>query len=146
MDVTKVLKNIALTGPSTTVNKPIATKYIDLGLVAQQQGKDIHSLPYVIRILLENVQRHLQLGRHSGKDEVAALLNWQDNINKQLSLHVERVILPDSSGLPVLQDLAALRTAILNQGGDPAQVDVHVPVDLIVDHSLQVDHWGSSDA
>lgn len=146
MDVTKVLKNIALTGPSTTVNKPIAAKYIDLGLVAQQQGKDIHTLPYVIRILLENVQRHLLLGRHSGSDEIAALLNWQDNINKQLSLHVERVILPDSSGLPVLQDLAALRTAILQQGGDPTKVDVHVPVDLIVDHSLQVDHWGHQNA
>src|SRR5699024_12510261 len=122
MDVTKVLKNIALTGPSTTVNKPIATKYIDLGLVAQQQGKNIHTLPYVIRILLENVQRHLLLGRHSGSDEIAALLNWHNNINKQLSLHVERVILPDSSVLPVFQDLASIRTASYHHHVDPSKL------------------------
>lgn len=119
---------------------------IDLAAVARRHGADIAHLPYVIRILLENVERHRLLGRPVQEAEGKALAHWRQHVSQQLALHVERVILPDSSGLPVLQDLAALRDAVRDAGGDASQVDTRVPVDLIVDHSLQVDNWGRSDA
>lgn len=119
---------------------------LDLRACAAAGGADISALPFVIRVLLENVARNRALGRRVGVEELHALCQWSDNIDAQLSLHVERVILPDSSGLPVLQDLAALRDAVAERGGDASQVDTRVPVDLIVDHSLQVDTWGRPDA
>ena len=119
---------------------------LDLQACAAAEGVDICELPFVVRILLENVARNRALGRPVGGDELHALCHWSTNIDAQLSLHVERVILPDSSGLPVLQDLAALRDAVAERGGDARQVDTRVPVDLIVDHSLQVDTWGRPDA
>lgn len=119
---------------------------LDLQACAAAEGTDIRELPFVIRILLENVARNRALGRRVGAEELHSLCHWATNIDAQLSLHVERVILPDSSGLPVLQDLAALRDAVAERGGDARQVDTRVPVDLIVDHSLQVDTWGRPDA
>lgn len=136
-----------MTGMKKTLHwNGVSARYIDLESTAARHRGDITRLPYVTRILLENVQRHQALGRNVADGEIAALVHWRDNIAAQLSLHVERVILPDSSGLPVLQDLAALRDAVRRRGGDPGQVDTQVPVDLIVDHSLQVDAWGRSDA
>ncbi|MDM9559663.1 aconitate hydratase AcnA [Bordetella petrii] len=124
----------------------VPAAYIDVAHVAGRYGVDIDTLPYVIRILLENLERHRHFGRPVQDAEIGAVAQWQSNISAQISLHVERVILPDSSGLPVLQDLAALRDAVAAAGGDPAAVDARVPVDLIVDHSLQVDAWGEDGA
>ena len=124
----------------------IPIHYADLARAASQYGVELESLPYVIRILLENLLRHRGRGRPVQQAEIEAVIHWQRNISEQISLHVERVILPDSSGLPVLQDLAALRDAVRAGGGDTDQVDTRVPVDLIVDHSLQVDAWNSQDA
>lgn len=121
-------------------------KYLDLRACAAAFSADIRQMPFVIRILLENVARNHLLGRPVSEDELSAVAQWNQNRDAQLSLFVERVILPDSSGLPVLQDLAALRDAVKAQGGDPQQVDTGVPVDLIVDHSLQVDVWGCDEA
>ena len=121
-------------------------RYTDINNVTAAFGLDLSTFPYVIRVLLENVCRHKSWGSSITDSEVDTLLKWNENIGAELALHVARVILPDSSGLPVLQDLAALRDAVARNGGDPAIVDTHVPVDLIVDHSLQVDNWKNSDA
>ncbi|MDB5999446.1 MAG: acnA [Rhizobacter sp.] len=121
---------------------------IDLQALAAQAGMTLASFPYVIRVLLENLCRHhlWSGGTTVTRDEVASLLDWRANVGMELPLHVARVILPDSSGVPVLQDLAALRDAVARRGGDPASVDMGLPVDLVVDHSLQVDAWGRADA
>jgi aconitate hydratase len=119
---------------------------VDLPAAVTAAGGDLHRMPYVIRILLENLLRSRMLGRPVAEGEVALLLDWRESVGADLPLHVTRVILPDSSGVPVLQDLAALRDAVFRAGGDPAAVDTRVPVDLIVDHSLQVDAWGTADA
>lgn len=132
--------------PGESAGRASTFRYVSLERCAAAYGVDVQELPFVIRILLENVQRHRLLGKPVSRKEVAALVRWQEHTDAQLSLHVERVILPDSSGLPVLQDLAALRDAVLKHGGNPAKVDTRIPVDLIVDHSLQVDAWGSPDA
>ncbi len=140
-------RDLVVPGAASDQVEPIGrARYVNLKSTAQSYGVDVRNLPFVIRILLENVQRHRTLGKNVSKREIQALAHWQDNIDSQLSLHVERVILPDSSGLPVLQDLAALRDAVIQQGGDPQTVDTRIPVDLIVDHSLQVDSWGSHEA
>jgi aconitate hydratase len=121
-----------------------AVQCVDLAQAAQRFGVDVATLPYVHRVLLENLVRHQQWGYAVADAEIAGLL--QGSGEADLPLYVGRVILPDSSGLPVLQDLAALRDAVARAGGDAEAVDARIPVDLIVDHSLQVDHWGSSDA
>ncbi len=121
-------------------------RYTNLEAVTSAAGLSLSCFPYVIRILLENVCRHRTWGLNVADSEVTALLSWQENIGAELPLHVARVILPDSSGLPVLQDLAALRDAVARNNGDPATVDTRIPVDLVVDHSLQVDIWGNKNA
>jgi len=120
---------------------------IDLAAAApEQDSARLDALPYVIRILLENLYRHQAWGAAVSDAEIARLWRWREHVGADLPLHVARVILPDSSGLPVLQDLAALRDAVAEAGGDAARVDTRVPVDLIVDHSLQVDRWGDAQA
>jgi aconitate hydratase len=121
-------------------------RYADLSAAARAAGRDIRAYPYVIRVLLENLLRHRAWGAAVSEDEIGRLWDWRAHVGADLPLHVARVILPDSSGLPVLQDLAALRDAVAEAGGDAARVDTRIPVDLIVDHSLQVDHWGDEGA
>ncbi len=119
---------------------------IDLPAWVANAGGDLAQMPYVTRILLENLLRSRALGRPVAEPEIALLLDAPRHVGADLPLYVSRVILPDSSGVPVLQDLAALRDALAREGGDPARVDAQIPVDLIVDHSLQVDHWNTPDA
>ena len=142
--------------------------FCDIRAAAARHGRDIAELPFAARIMLENIERHRLFGQSAAiasraieaaaieagavedgaveDGDVAAIVHWQANFNRALPLHPERIILPDSSGLPVLLDLAALRSAIARDGGDPARVEPVVPVDLVVDHSLQVDHAGSAEA
>ena len=121
---------------------------IDLRAELRERGADPESLPYVIRVLAENALRaHLTRGPQAvSDDEVRTIVDWRNHVGHDLPLFVSRVILPDSSGIPVLQDLAALREAVAARGGDPARVDTMVPLDFVVDHSLQVDRYGTPDA
>src|SRR6476646_9333517 len=110
-------------------------------------GEQAHArLPYVARVLAENLLRHI--GRPGVTDDLLrAFANPKiapDSI--ALPVHVPRVVLPDSSGIPVLMDLAALRSAVARKGGDPARVNATGPIASVVDHSLQVDAAGSKDA
>jgi aconitate hydratase len=120
----------------------VSHRIVDLPVAARDAGHCLADYPYVIRVLVENLLRNQAWGEPIDPAEIDALWNWSDARGTDLPLHVARVILPDSSGVPVLQDLAALRDAVARSGGDPAGVDTRIPVDLIVDHSLQVDHWG----
>jgi len=121
-----------------------AYQYVDIGDVSRRFGRGIDTLPYVHRVLLENLARSQAWNLPVAEDEIRTLLTQGQA--GDLPLYVGRVVLPDSSGLPVLQDLAALRDAVADAGGDAAAVEAHIPVDLIVDHSLQVDHWGDGQA
>ena len=112
---------------------------------AGRHGVDVAALPYAMRVMAENVARHRAAGK-SGEDDLAAVLRWGENRGRGIPLHVSRVILPDSSGLPVLQGLATLRDAAARAGRDPLVVEPPVPADVIVDHSLQVDRFGIADA
>lgn len=121
---------------------------VDLEAALRARGVAPKTLPCVVRVLAENVLRtHLTRGPAAATaGEVASIVDWKAHVGEDLPLFVSRVILPDSSGIPVLQDLAALREAVAARGGDARRVDTQLPLDFVVDHSLQVDRAGTPDA
>ncbi|MBL8587970.1 MAG: aconitate hydratase AcnA [Methylobacteriaceae bacterium] len=125
---------------------PLAGAFVSIGAAARRCGVEPASLPYAARIMVENLARGRLTDPAIRADDVAAAARWRESIGRGAPLTVGRVILPDSSGLPVLLDLAALRDAAAEAGGDPTTVEPRIPVDLIVDHSLQVDVAGAQDA
>jgi aconitate hydratase len=115
--------------------------------VSAALGADAYRrMPYVARVFAENLLRHL--GRPGVTRELLSALADpavpHDSV--ALPLYVPRVVLPDSSGIPVLMDLAALRSAVARKGGDPSRVNATVPITFVVDHSLQVDNAATPDA
>ncbi len=114
-------------------------------LAAQFPG--IRRLPVSLRIVLESVLRHCD-GRRVTEDHVRQLAQWQANAERtaEIPFVVARVVLQDFTGVPLLADLAAMRSAAQRLGRDPGRVEPLVPVDLVVDHSVMVDHYGTKDA
>src|SRR6478672_6746260 len=107
---------------------------------------DPSRLPYTVCILLENLVRRAGT-EHVTDADVRALANWPAPAEgAQLAFMPARVIMQDLTGVPAVVDLAALRSAVARRGGDASRVDPQVPVDLVVDHSVQVDAFGSSGA
>src|SRR4051794_9084278 len=104
-------------------------------------------LPVSVRILLESVLRHTD-GRRIRDEDVEALARWQPGAARtaEVPFTVGRVLLQDFTGVPLLVDLAAMRSAIARRGLDVERVQPSVPVDLVVDHSVQVDYFGRADA
>ena len=103
-------------------------------------------LPYCLRVLLENCVRNQGDGVASQAD-IDRLVQWRPGAAPfAVPLRVTRVIMPDSSGLPALMDIAALRDAVARHGGNPAAVQPLAPLDLVIDHSVTVDHYGHKDA
>jgi len=123
------------------------SRIADLTALARETRRDLNRLPYVIRILLENGLRHCGLGSVEEKD-LLALLDWDPTAPAgiEFAFMPARVLLQDFTGVPCVVDLAALRSAVARSGGDPGLIDSSVPVDLVVDHSLQVDCSGVAEA
>jgi aconitate hydratase len=107
----------------------------------------IASLPYAIRILLESVLRNCD-GREVTEENVKNLARWQPTSKPAIEVPFKpaRVVLQDFTGVPAVVDLAAMRSAMHRLGGDPKRINPLVPVDLVVDHSVQVDHFGTPNA
>ncbi len=107
----------------------------------------ISRLPVSVRILLESVLRHAD-GRRIREEDVEALARWQPGAARtaEVPFIVGRVLLQDFTGVPLLVDLAAMRSAIARRGLDVERVQPSVPVDLVIDHSVQVDYFGRADA
>src|SRR5512140_218496 len=104
-------------------------------------------LPYSLKILLENLLRH-EDGHAVKADDVAALAGWDvaAAAQKEMAFTPARVLLQDFTGVPAVVDLAAMRDGIVRLGGDPKRVNPLQPVELVIDHSVQVDHFGRADA
>jgi aconitate hydratase len=103
---------------------------------------DVKRLPYTLRILLENAVRH-------GEDaDVEALERWDPRAEPadEISFRPSRVLLQDFTGVPAVVDLAAMRNAMADLGGDPARINPQLPVELVIDHSVQVDEYASARA
>jgi aconitate hydratase len=108
---------------------------------------DIQRLPFSIRILVENLLRKLD-GRVVTEEDLRNIAGWQKTYATppEIPYHPARVLMQDFTGVPAVVDLAAMRDAVQKQGGDPGKVNPLVPVDLVVDHSVQVDAFGTIDA
>ncbi|MDG6974978.1 MAG: aconitate hydratase AcnA [Nitrososphaerota archaeon] len=116
-----------------------ATAYNVLKL--KDMGYDVDRLPYSIRVLLENAVRHS--GKVHGALEAAhQLAQWPKSAGSETPFMPGRVLLQDYTGVPLIVDLAAMRDAAKAAGLDPAAVNSKIPVDLVIDHSIQVDAWG----
>ena len=112
-----------------------------------QQGISTKHLPFSLRILLENLLR-TEDGRNVTKEEVRALAAWNSNSKpeKEIAFTPSRVLLQDFTGVPCVVDLAAMRNAMQTLGGDPALINPLQPVELVIDHSVQVDEFGTPQA
>jgi aconitate hydratase len=104
-------------------------------------------LPYALKILLENLLR-TEDGVSVMKDDIAALARWNPTAepDKEIAFTPSRVLLQDFTGVPCIVDLAAMRDAMARMGGDPAKINPLQPVELVIDHSVQVDEFGTPDA
>ncbi|GAB5490624.1 MAG: aconitate hydratase AcnA [Phototrophicaceae bacterium] len=118
-----------------------------LSKLIEQRIGNVEKLPFSIKILLENALRNLD-GRNFTEEDVRNIANWDgDNHNSvEIPYGPARVILQDFTGVPAVVDLAALRSAMERLGGDPEKINPLVPVDLVIDHSVQVDAFGSVNA
>ena len=107
----------------------------------------ISRLPVSLRIVLESLLRNFD-GKKVKEEDVAALAGWQPNAERtaEVPFVVARIVLQDFTGVPLLVDLAAMRSTVDRMGRDPALIEPLVPVALVVDHSVQVDFWSSADA
>ncbi len=107
----------------------------------------LDELPFTVKVLLENVLRHSAIGSASEAD-VDALAAWRPGLDSDIEIPFMpgRVLLQDFTGVPAVVDLAAMRDAMAELGGDPARINPLVPASLVIDHSVQVDRFGTSEA
>src|ERR1700751_239133 len=110
-------------------------------------GISTKHLPFTLRILLENLLR-TEDGRNVTKEEIRALANWNRNSKpeKEIAFTPSRVLLQDFTGVPCVVDLAAMRDAMKHLGGDATLINPLQPVEVVIDHSVQVDEFGSDKA
>src|SRR5438105_4348866 len=108
---------------------------------------EIARMPYSMKILLENLLRH-EDGRFVKAADIEALARWdpKGSAQKEISFAPARVLLQDFTGVPAVVDLAAMRDGIARLGGDPNRVNPLQPVELVIDHSVQVDYFGQPNA
>ncbi|MPZ90110.1 MAG: aconitate hydratase AcnA [Actinobacteria bacterium] len=121
--------------------------YFSLAVLQQRAEAKLDRIPVTVKILLENLLRTSGT-EHASEDEVNSLAVWgQKPIeDREFPFSPARVILQDFTGVPAVVDLAAMRAAMDREGGDPGRVDPLVPVDLVIDHSVQVDAFASNNA
>ncbi|HTN64934.1 MAG TPA: aconitate hydratase AcnA [Burkholderiaceae bacterium] len=117
-------------------------KFYSLPALGKKLGVNISRLPVSIRVVLESVLRNCD-GKKVTEENVIKLANWQPNATRteEIPFVVSRVVLQDFTGVPLLVDLAAMRGTAKQMGKDPKRIEPMVPVDLVVDHSVQIDHF-----
>ncbi|MFM9328275.1 aconitate hydratase AcnA [Paenibacillus mesotrionivorans] len=120
--------------------------YYDLPALTAQFGS-IDRLPFSIKVLLEAAVRQFD-GRAITEEHVKQIAGWAEgrDANKEIPFIPARIVLQDFTGVPVVVDLAAMRSAMKASGGDPRKINPLVPVDLVIDHSIMVDAFGSKEA
>ncbi|MFN8762772.1 MAG: aconitase family protein, partial [Burkholderiales bacterium] len=122
-------------------------KYYSLPALQKTLGTPISRLPVSIRIVLESVLRNVD-GKKITEAHVKELANWKPKAKREeeIPFVVARVVLQDFTGVPLLADLAAMRGVAQAMGKNPKKIEPLVPVDLVVDHSVQIDHFRQKDA
>jgi aconitate hydratase len=105
----------------------------------------ISRLPFSLKVLLENLLR-FEDGQTVGKQDIEGVAAWLENrgrIDKEIAFRPARVLMQDFTGVPAVVDLAAMRDAMRALGGDPRRINPLIPVDLVIDHSVVVDEFGT---
>lgn len=122
-------------------------RYYDLQALEQQGLGKISKLPFSIKVLLEAAVRQFD-GRAITEEHVKQIAGWSEgrDDNKEIPFIPARIVLQDFTGVPVVVDLAAMRDTVKKAGGDPKQINPLVPVDLVIDHSVMVDAFGTPEA
>ncbi|MEC0179319.1 aconitate hydratase AcnA [Paenibacillus favisporus] len=122
-------------------------RYYSLQALEEQGLGSISKLPFSIKVLLEAAVRQFD-GRAITQEHVSQLAKWNEgrDDNKEIPFIPARIVLQDFTGVPVVVDLAAMRDTVKKAGGDPKKINPLVPVDLVIDHSVMVDAFGTSDA
>jgi len=136
MDAKEFIKELDVNGKTV--------RYYDIQKLAADGIADIQRLPFSIRILVENLLRKLD-GRVVKDEDLTAIANWQPTYAAPVEIpyHPARVLMQDFTGVPAVVDLAAMRDAVKDLGGDARKINPLVPTELIVDHSIQVDYYGA---
>lgn len=118
-------------------------KIFDINQAANDISLDLKRLPYSLRILFENVLRHTDNPKY-----LSLFKDWLKNKKSEdeIPFMPARVLMQDFTGVPAIVDLAAMRDAMKKLGGDPLKINPLIPVDLVIDHSVQVDHFGAADS
>ncbi len=138
MDKTEFLKEVLVGGKSYGV--------YDINRLEEKGIGAVSRLPFSIKILVENLLRKLD-GRVVREEDLTHIARWQKRypVPVEIPYHPARVLMQDFTGVPAVVDLAAMRDAMEEMGGDPKKINPLVPVDLIIDHSVQVDYYGTND-
>lgn len=118
------------------------TKYNYCSLKNLKEG-DVNHLPFSIRILLENVLRNYD-GFSITDEHVETLLKWTpEAVDKDIPFMPARILMQDFTGVPAVVDMASLRSEFVRHGKDGQKINPAIPVDLVIDHSVQVDYYGT---
>ncbi|HKJ04579.1 MAG TPA: aconitate hydratase AcnA [Geopsychrobacteraceae bacterium] len=122
-------------------------RYCSLKTASDNGLGDLSGLPKTIKILLENLLRK-EDGERITRKSIESVANWspKQSSGSEINFSPARVLMQDFTGVPAVVDLAAMRDAVQQQGGNPAKINPQIPVDLIIDHSVMVDHYASEGA
>ncbi len=122
-------------------------KFYSLPQLGKALSVKIERLPISVRIVLESVLRNCD-GKKVTEEHVRQLAGWKPNATRtdEIPFVLARIVLQDFTGVPLLCDLAAMRNVAHKMGKDPKVIEPLVPVDLVVDHSVQIDHYGNKNA
>src|ERR1700753_241046 len=139
--------NLFNTLQTFTTEKGKTGQFYSLPQLEKEGVGPVSRLPVSIRVVLESVLRNFD-EKVVEESDVRSLANWGANAERteEIPFSVARVLLQDFTGVPLLVDLAAMRSAVARMGRDPKIIEPLVPVDLVIDHSVQVDFWSSADA
>jgi aconitate hydratase len=139
--------NLFNTLQTFTTEKGKTAQFYSLPQLEAEGVGPVSRLPVSIRVVLESVLRNFD-EKVVEESDVRSLANWQARAERteEIPFSVARVLLQDFTGVPLLVDLAAMRSAVQRMGRDPKIIEPLVPVDLVIDHSVQVDFWSSADA
>ena len=125
----------------------VTVDYFSLPALEQAGFPEVARLPFSLKILLENLLRR-EDGRFVDADDIQALARWdvKSGLQREIAFTPARVLLQDFTGVPAVVDLAAMRDGMVRLGGDPSRVNPLQPVELVIDHSVQVDHYAERNA
>ncbi|MFR5048657.1 MAG: aconitate hydratase AcnA [Faecalispora sporosphaeroides] len=120
-------------------------EYCDLEKAAERFGADLKKMPYSVRVVLENAVRNSK-SEEELRANASKVLNWKENIGSEIGFYPSRILLQDYTGVPCVVDLASMRDAAVKLGLKESEINPEIPVDLVIDHSVQIDMAGSSGA